>query len=106
MSFCSAIRIAHTGMMPDEIITNIMEGVSEIAKIIPRGWTNIQSLNIKSSNSIALPIHTSLPDNVEVINKESLTRKRKLEEKVKAGKKTKKKKLRDKDYDESDNDSD
>ena len=87
-------------MSPDEIITNIMDGVSEIAKIIPRGWTNIQSLNIKSSNSIALPIHTSLPDNIEAILKEPRTQKRKVEDKIKA-RNSKKKKL-----DEDGNDED
>lgn len=81
-AFCSGIRIGHTGMSAEEIITNIMEGVSEITKIVPRGWTNIQSLNIKSSNSIALPIHTSLPDNIEAIVKEPLINKRKAEDKT------------------------
>ena len=110
----SAIRIAHTGMSPDEIISNIMEGVSEIAKIIPRGWTNIQSLNIKSSNSIALPIHTSLPDNIEAIVKTPQIRKRKVEDEKKTekktgkktGKKSKKRKLEVVNDDGSDEDSD
>lgn len=102
---CSAIRVAHSGMSPDEIITNIMDGVSEIAKIIPRGWTNIQSLNIKSSNSIALPIHTSLPDNIEAILKEPRTQKRKVEDKIKA-RKSKKKKLDEDVSDDDGNDED
>jgi ribosome biogenesis protein UTP30 len=92
-------------MSPDEIITNIMDGVSEIAKIIPRGWTNIQSLNIKSSNSIALPIHTSLPDNIEAILKEPRTQKRKVEDKIKA-RKSKKKKLDEDVSDDDGNDED
>ena len=81
-------------MSPEEIINNIMEGVSEIAKIIPRGWTNIQSLNIKSSSSIALPIHTSLPDNIEAIAIEPQTKKRKADEEnnIKSAKKKKRKK--------------
>lgn len=66
-------------MTADEIVDNIVEAVREIAKIVPRGWTNIQSLNIKSSNSIALPIHTALPDAVEVISKEPAKKKRKVE---------------------------
>ncbi len=103
----SAIRIAHAGMSPDEIVTNIMDGVSEIAKIIPRGWTNIQSLNIKSSDSIALPIHTSLPDNIESIVKKPRAKKRKVEEKKKTEKKNKKKKLEvEDDNDGSEDDSD
>jgi ribosome biogenesis protein UTP30 len=87
-----------------------MEGVSEIAKIIPRGWTNIQSLNIKSSNSIALPIHTSLPDNIEAIVKTPQIKKRKVEDEKKTekktGKKSKKRKLEVVNDDGSDEDSD
>ena len=77
--FKSAIRIAHTGMTAEEIVENISKAVAHIAKIIPRGWTNIQSLNIKSSNSIALPIHTSLPESIEVIDNEPAKKKRKVE---------------------------
>ncbi|XP_028395471.1 ribosomal L1 domain-containing protein 1-like [Dendronephthya gigantea] len=102
---CSAIRIAHSGMSPEEIVTNIMDGVSEITKVIPRGWANIQSMNIKSSNSIALPIHTSLPDNIEAIEVEnSQAKKRKIKDKTEAGKKKKKKVA--KDEDDSNKDSD
>lgn len=102
--FSSAIRIAHSGMSPEEIVTNIMDGVSEIAKIVPRGWTNIQSLNIKSSNSIALPIHTSLPDNIEAIEVENpQAKKRKVKDKTEAGKK-KKKKLQENEADSNEDD--
>ena len=100
----SAIRIAHTGMNAEEIISNIMEGVSEIAKIIPRGWMNIQSLNIKSPNSIALPIHTSLPDNIEAIVNKPQMKKRKVEDKKE--KKSKKRKLEVEDEDSSNEKSD
>ena len=103
---CSAIRIAHTGMNSEEIVSNIMEGVSEIAKIIPRGWTNIQSLNIKSPNSIALPIHTSLPDNIEAIVTKPQIKKRKGGEEKKAGKKSKKRKLEVEDEEDNKEDSD
>ena len=103
---CSAVRIAHTGMNSEEIIANILEGMTEITKIVPRGWTNIQSLNIKSSNSVALPIHTSLPDNVEMIETELLGKKRKVTEGSKTGKKNKRKRLEVEHSKRDDEDSD
>ncbi|EDO48328.1 predicted protein, partial [Nematostella vectensis] len=57
---CSAMKVGHTGQEKKEVISNIVEAVSGLAKIIPRGWNNIQSLNIKTSNSISLPIYNSL----------------------------------------------
>ena len=93
-------------MSPEEITNNIVEGVSEIAKIIPRGWSNIQSLNIKSSNSIALPIHTSLPHNIEAIANKPKAKKRKVEQKKssKSGKESKRKKREVEDDEASDED--
>lgn len=91
----SAVRIAHTGMTCEDVILNVMEAVQCIAKIIPRGWSNIQSLNIKSANSIALPIYTSLPNNIDVIEKNSQSKKRKTEDVKKRGKGTKKRRIKE-----------
>ena len=63
--FCfqySAIKVAHTGQTIEQSVENVVSAVSEIAKIVPRGWNNIQSLNLKTSDSISLPIYTSLPE--------------------------------------------
>ena len=59
---CSAIKVAHTGQTIEQSVENVVRAVSEIAKIVPRGWNNIQSLNLKTSDSISLPIYTSLPE--------------------------------------------
>ena len=58
----SAIKIGHTGQTESEITQNIMHAASVIAKKIPRGWNNIQSLHLKTSDSVALPMYNSLPD--------------------------------------------
>ena len=59
---CSAIKVAHTGQTVEEAVENVVGAVSEITKMVPRGWNNIQSLNLKTSDSISLPIYTSLPE--------------------------------------------
>ena len=59
---CSAIKVAHTGQTIEQAVENVVGALSEITRIIPRGWNNIQSLNLKTSDSISLPIYTSLPE--------------------------------------------
>ena len=54
--------MAHTGQSVEEAVENVVAAVSEIARIVPRGWNNIQSLNLKTTDSISLPIYTSLPE--------------------------------------------
>ena len=58
----SALKVAHTGQSVEEAVENVVVAVSEIARIVPRGWNNIQSLNLKTTDSISLPIYTSLPE--------------------------------------------
>ena len=58
----SALKVAHTGQSVEEAVENVVAAVSEIARIVPRGWNNIQSLNLKTIDSISLPIYTSLPE--------------------------------------------
>ena len=58
----SALKVAHTGQSVEEAVENVVAAVSEMARIVPRGWNNIQSLNLKTTDSISLPIYTSLPE--------------------------------------------
>lgn len=59
--------MSHTGQSIEQAVENVVSAVSEITKIVPRGWNNIQSLNLKTSDSIALPLYTSLPENSHII---------------------------------------
>ena len=58
----SAIKVAHTGQTVEQAVENVIGAVAEITKIVPRGWNNIKSLNLKTTDSISLPIYTSLPE--------------------------------------------
>lgn len=59
--------MSHTGQSIEQAVENVVSAVSEITKIVPRGWNNIQSLNLKTSDSIALPLYTSLPEKSHII---------------------------------------
>eukprot|EP00123_Amoebidium_parasiticum_P009268 comp19374_c0_seq1/m.22334 comp19374_c0_seq1/g.22334 ORF comp19374_c0_seq1/g.22334 comp19374_c0_seq1/m.22334 type:complete len:242 (-) comp19374_c0_seq1:498-1223(-) len=58
---CVAVRIAHTGQTEDEIVANIVQGMDAIAEKIPKKWRTVQSVHIKTSESVALPVYASLP---------------------------------------------
>jgi len=59
---CCAVKIANTNFDKEVIVENIIKGMENIAKMIPKHWRNIQSIHIKTSNSVALPIYNSLPN--------------------------------------------
>jgi len=58
---CYAVRIGNTSFAPADLEENIIEGIENVAKHIPQGWKNIQSLYIKTTKTICLPIYCSLP---------------------------------------------
>ena len=58
---CSSVRIGRLGQPAQHIAENIIAGVRAIADRVPRGFRNLQSLHLKTIDSIALPIYNSLP---------------------------------------------
>ncbi|KAI8907299.1 ribosomal protein L1/ribosomal biogenesis protein [Gorgonomyces haynaldii] len=59
---CTSIRAGTVAQDPVSLADNIMEIVEQAAKKIPGKWNNIQSINVKTNNSAALPIYTSVVD--------------------------------------------
>ncbi|CAG8447819.1 166_t:CDS:2 [Funneliformis caledonium] len=58
---CLSIKIGTTGMTSKQILENLEMAIPVIVDKIPRKWKNIQSLQIKTTESISLPIYNSLP---------------------------------------------
>ena len=61
------------------MIENIISGMRVITTKIPRGWRNVQSIHLKTVDSIALPLYNSLPPPATLlpdINEEPRGRKR------------------------------
>ncbi|ETV90343.1 hypothetical protein H310_14853 [Aphanomyces invadans] len=59
---CFNVKIAHDGMDTDHIVANIVQGTKNILEHVPKKWKNIKSINIKTSDSVALPIYNALPN--------------------------------------------
>lgn len=79
---CSNVKIAHMGMPVDEIVANILVGMNNVAAHISKSWRGIQSINIKTADSVSLPIYNSLAElsKLPPVNKKQLATKRKLEQ--------------------------
>jgi ribosome biogenesis protein UTP30 len=58
----SAIKVGLTSQSAAEITANIETAIPHIIEKIPRKWKNVQAINLKTNNSIALPIYNSLPE--------------------------------------------
>eukprot|EP00039_Didymoeca_costata_P017912 m.331339 g.331339 ORF g.331339 m.331339 type:complete len:275 (-) comp16707_c0_seq1:89-913(-) len=56
---CSAIKAGHTNHEQAELVDNIMALSAKIFELTKKG--NIQSINIKTAESMALPVFNSLP---------------------------------------------
>lgn len=60
MGPCNSIVIGKSNFESNQITENIMESITDIVRHIPKGWSNIQSISIKSKNTVALPIYNSI----------------------------------------------
>lgn len=58
---CSAVPIGRINHPVKHTVANVTSGMKTIATKIPRGWRNIQSVHVKTVDSISLPLYNSLP---------------------------------------------
>jgi hypothetical protein len=59
---CCMVKIANTGMTEEQIVANIVAGMRDIAKKLPRKWKSVQSIHLKTHDSVALPMYNALPE--------------------------------------------
>ncbi|KAK2465308.1 hypothetical protein APHAL10511_002662 [Amanita phalloides] len=60
---CTAIRIGNLSQKPSQMLENLKIALPAIVQHIKDGWDNVQSLYIKTSSSVSLPVWTcSLDD--------------------------------------------
>lgn len=57
----SSIPVGRVGFPASHLVENICGAAKAVASRVPRGWNNIQSVHIKSIDSLALPLFASLP---------------------------------------------
>lgn len=59
---CWVIKLAHTAMTETEVVENLMAGIAAAVDKMPKKWKNVKAINIKCTNSVALPVYSSVGD--------------------------------------------
>lgn len=79
---CTNVKVAHLAMSVDEMVENILVATNNCAAHIPKGWNGIQSISIKTNESVALPVYNALAALAKLppMSKKQALTKRKLEE--------------------------
>ncbi|CAI5708288.1 unnamed protein product [Peronospora destructor] len=81
---CNNVKVARLDMTPEQIVDNIMVAANSCASLIPKGWNGVQSISIKTNNSVALPVYNALAPLAKLppVGKTANLKKRKLDEYV------------------------
>jgi len=56
------VKVGRTDFTSKQVAENTMAAIHGLVQKVPRKWKNIQSMHLKSTDSIALPIYNALPD--------------------------------------------
>ena len=62
---CVTAKGGYTGMPVHKLVENCIAISNQAAKKIPRGWANIRSIGIKTSQSTLLPVYNRTPEQLE-----------------------------------------
>jgi len=55
---CTSIKIATTAQSPSQVLANLQKALPAVIENLKGGWDNVQSLHLKTVDSVALPIWT------------------------------------------------
>jgi ribosome biogenesis protein UTP30 len=66
---CVTVKAGNTSMSSDKLLANIESICAIVPTKVPRKWSNIRSVSIKTSSSVALPIYNKTPEELEQIQK-------------------------------------
>ena len=54
-------------MSPSKLLANIQAVCTVVPTKVPQKWSNVRSISIKTTNSVALPIYNKTPEELEQI---------------------------------------
>lgn len=81
----TSVRVSRMSFPLEHTVANVMGAVEHVVSHIPRKWSNVQAIYLKSATSVALPIYTSLPkhtrpdttsDSMKSVKKSAVSKKR------------------------------
>ncbi|KAJ3074426.1 hypothetical protein HDU98_011303 [Podochytrium sp. JEL0797] len=81
---CNSVKIGTTFQTQTEVVENILFSLETIASKIPGHWKNIQSIHVKLSDSVSLPLYNSLPEADIALEEPKPKKEKKVEDKMEA----------------------
>ena len=69
---CWSVKLANIVMTEDQVVENLMAGLTAVVDKIPRKWKNVKAINIKTSKSIALPVYSNVGDIPPTLTSEAM----------------------------------
>lgn len=58
---CMNIKVALSSFESTHVVENVVAVLNQAIKHIPKGWSNVQGVFLKTAESVALPVYQSLP---------------------------------------------
>mmetsp|Transcript_40037 Transcript_40037/g.62651 ORF Transcript_40037/g.62651 Transcript_40037/m.62651 type:complete len:349 (+) Transcript_40037:85-1131(+) len=58
---CVSVRVARGWHSAAQVAANAAAALAGVLAHVPRGWANVKSVNLKTSDSVALPVYAALP---------------------------------------------
>ena len=60
----NSVQLGTTAQSPKQLVGNIVSGVEQLVAKLPGKWGNVQSLQLRTTNSLALPFYNAMPHSV------------------------------------------
>ena len=57
----NSFQVGTAAQTVDELTENVLSAVEQVVERLPGKWSNLQALNLRTTNSVALPFYNSLP---------------------------------------------
>mmetsp|Transcript_26506 Transcript_26506/g.38004 ORF Transcript_26506/g.38004 Transcript_26506/m.38004 type:complete len:456 (-) Transcript_26506:983-2350(-) len=78
---CAGIRVGHTGMSVKHLAQNCISAANNVVEHIKGKWSNVLSISVKSTQSVALPFYSKTPTElVQLFQYPSVNKKRNRDE--------------------------
>jgi ribosome biogenesis protein UTP30 len=58
---CVHVKVAKARFSVEDVVENAMAAIAGVVEIIPRKWANVQSVYMKTNESVALPLYNATP---------------------------------------------
>ncbi|KAL7548675.1 hypothetical protein ACHAWF_011944, partial [Thalassiosira exigua] len=66
---CLTVKAGSTAMPPAKLLANVEAICAFVPTRVPRKWSNVRAISVKTSSSVSLPIYNKTPEELEEISK-------------------------------------